>query len=175
VRFARKNIRLPSGSYIGQRLYFVTICCEQRRPIFADAQWVSHCLANLKKTSAACGFALHAFCFMPDHVHLLAEGLGVESSLRTFLSRFKQVTGFEYRQRAGKKLWQAKYYDYVLRKDVEMEGVACYIWMNPVRKGLGAASRDYPHSGSMTMPWPQIPRATSGEWAPPWKQNNVPG
>jgi putative transposase len=174
MRLSRKNIRLPAGSYVGQRLYFVTICCEERRPLFADAQLVSRSLTRLNETSIACRFAVHAFCFMPDHLHLLTEGLGADSSLRIFLSRFKQFTAFEHQQKSGERLWQAKYYDYVLRKDAEMEAVAWYIWMNPVRKGLCTDPRDFPHSGSMTMPWPQGPHATK-QWTPPWQQKNLPG
>ncbi|MDE3136348.1 MAG: transposase [Acidobacteriota bacterium] len=174
MRFTRKNIRLASGSYIGQRHYFVTICCEERRPVFADEQPVLRCLTRLNETSVASRFAVHAFCFMPDHLHLLAEGLGTESSLRSFLSPFKQRTAFEYKRKTGARLWQAKYYDCILRKSAEMEAVAWYIWMNPVRKGLCADPRDFAHSGSMTMPWP-LGACARKQWVPPWKPKSLPG
>ena len=174
MRFTRKSIRLPAGSYVGPRIYFVTICCEGRKPALADAEWVSRCIVRLREASTASLFSVHAYCFMPDHVHLLAEGRGAESSLRAFLSRFKQFTAFEYQRKTGTRLWQTKFYDYVLRQDAEMDAVAWYIWMNPVRKGLCGDPREFPHSGSMTMPWPQSPAAAS-EWSPPWKPKPLPG
>ena len=121
MRFTRKSIRLPAGSYVGPRIYFVTICCEGRKPALADAEWVSRCIVRLREASTASLFSVHAYCFMPDHVHLLAEGRGAESSLRAFLSRFKQFTAFEYQRKTGTRLWQTKFYDYVLRQDAEMD------------------------------------------------------
>lgn len=174
MRFTRKNIRLPHGNYRGKRIYFVTICCHERKAVFANDVWVSRCIARLRRVSAAKGFAVHAFCFMPDHVHFLAEGLGEESSLLAFVSRFKQFTAFDYQRKTGSRLWQPKFYDHVLRQDIAMDAVAWYIWTNPVRKGLCGEPREFPYSGSMTMIWPRKP-STMELWTPPWKANTVPG
>ena len=173
MAFARKRIRLPALTYQGRRLYFVTICCYNRRPFLASAKWSSLCLARLREASISCRFCVHAFCFLPDHVHLLVEGLGQDSWLSRFLARFKQLTAYEYVTRTGSRLWQSRFYDHVLRREVSMERIAWYIWMNPVRKGLCTDPRDFPHSGSMTIAWP--PSAVKrSSWAPPWKQAGTP-
>lgn len=167
--FTSKNIRLAPENYIGKRVYFVTICCDQRKPVFRDADFAT-CHVEVLRTSAAhAEFAIHAYCLMPDHLHFLAEGLSSGSRLLDFVYRFKQKTAFEYRRKFGVPLWQVKFYDHILRSDVAMEDVAWYIWMNPVRKGLSRDPWDYPHSGSFTMPWKKKAPAAKC-WRPPWKK-----
>ncbi len=150
VTLQRKRIRLPAQAYVGRHLYFVTICCYRRGPFLADPHWVSCCLARLREASISCGFGVHAFRFMPDHVHWFAEGLEQNSSLPSFVARFKQLTAFEYRKRSGLSLWRARFYDHILRREAAMEQVARYIWMNPVRRGLSTDPRDFPHSVLLT-------------------------
>jgi len=170
--FPRKNIRLPPDRYTGKNIYFITICCHDRRPVLRDAGVVPEILATLRDLCSRQEFAVHAYCFMPDHLHLLCEGLSDRSHLVDFLGRFKQRTAFEYRSTANGRLWQDRYYDHILRRADAIEDVAWYIWMNPVRKGLCSGPREFAFSGSFTLPWNQtVPPAH--HWQPPWKQKNA--
>lgn len=168
----RKNIRLPADNYVGQRAYFLTICCEHRRPLLSDAEIVACLIAILAQVANRLAFAIHAYCFMPDHVHFLCEGLTPESRLLNFAHQFKQRTEFEYRRRTGAPLWQFKYHDHILRRAESKDTVAWYIWMNPVRKSLCAEPFDFPLSGSMTSPWNQKARPAAS-WSPPWKAEKI--
>lgn len=96
-------------------------------------------------------FLVHAYCFMPDHLHLLVEGKDENADLKRFVKFYKQKTGYIYRKDYGNPLWQVNYYEHVLRKGEETEAVAKYIWGNPVRKGIVEDYRDYPYSGSLTL------------------------
>jgi REP element-mobilizing transposase RayT len=51
---------------------------------------------------------------MPDHIHLLLQGLDTTSDLLQFLKALKQKTGYTYKQKTGKHLWQKKSYDRIL-------------------------------------------------------------
>jgi REP-associated tyrosine transposase len=169
VSFHRKNIRLTPRDYIGKRIYFITICCEKRRPIFANEP-LGHWLATrLLGAAIREDFAIHAYCIMPDHLHPLLEGLHENCDLVRFISSFKQETEFIYQKRFGRQLWQSKYYDHVLRKAEATDAVAWYIWLNPVRKGLCAAPQHYPLSGSLTMTNWKERCAPAHLWFPPWK------
>ncbi len=177
MEFARKNIRLASENYSGKRAYFVTICCQDRRPALGDAETVSFLLQNLRELGTQHGFAIHAYCFMPDHMHLLVEGVTPGSCLLDFVNRFKQQTAFQHRNRSGGRLWQFKFYDHILRRDDAAEDVAWYIWMNPVRKGLCREPREFPFSGSFMLPW-RSKKSGNSSWTPPWKRasrNDLPG
>jgi putative transposase len=170
----RKNIRLPADNYIGQRAYFLTICCHGRRPLLRDAERVARHVELLTDLANQLAFAVLAYCFMPDHVHFLCEGLTPASRLLDFAQQFKQQTEFEHRRRTATRLWQFKYYDHILRRAESKDTVAWYIWMNPVRKGLCAEPFDFPFSGSMTSPWKQKASPVVG-WLPPWKSQKDAG
>lgn len=122
--FVRKNVRLAGDNYCGRRSYFVTICCHQRKPLLRESEIASRQVELLSEIAAQLGFAVHAYCFMPDHVHLLLEGLAPESQLLKFVNRLKQRTAFEYRLKRRGTLWQVKFYDHILRRGDAMDGVA---------------------------------------------------
>jgi len=146
--FRRKPNRLPIEIYRRAAAYSVTITVAGRQSAFADADAVRECLEALSSASEVHGFALLAYCFMPDHVHLLVESTA-PGFLPDFVKRFKQATGFAYRRRHGQALWQKSYYDHVLRGEEKVADVARYIFGNPVRAGLVAEAKDYPFSGSL--------------------------
>jgi putative transposase len=85
---------------------------------------------------------------MPDHVHLLVEGLTDDADLRRVVKRMKQGSGQTWRFRTGSRLWQEGYYERVLRAGDEPKPVARYILENPVRAGLARFPTEYPHVGS---------------------------
>ncbi len=72
---------------------------------------------------------------MPDHLHLVAQGQE-EASLKAFLKDFKQISAFHYKKNYSQRLWQRSYYDHVIRREEDMEGIFGYIVQNPERKGI---------------------------------------
>src|SRR4051794_39786856 len=72
---------------------------------------------HIQQQADAEGFAILAYCFMPDHVHVLVEGLREDSDCKRFSSRAKQFSGFYYAQRYGRTLWQRYGYERVLRNE----------------------------------------------------------
>jgi putative transposase len=175
MSFLRKSIRLPPTEYFGTRIYFLTICCHQRHSAFADKPiglWITK---SLMDSAARFHFLLHAYCVMPNHVHVLTEAVQPSCHLSEFVSDFKQRTGFYCQRKIGCRLWQPRYYDHLLRKAEDTDPAARYIWWNPVRGGLCANPRDYTLSGSQTVDW-QEHCPSSADWTPPWKaQQKLPG
>jgi len=144
--------RLLSFKYTGPYTYFITICTHSRRPILRSGTLVSDILALLESACDEEGFQFLAYCFMPDHIHILVAGRQI-SSLAKLVKRFKQTSSFRYSEGSGAHLWQRSYYDHVLRCKEDVVEVAKYIWENPVRKGLVETLRDYPYSGPVdSMP-----------------------
>jgi putative transposase len=173
MEFRHKNIRLPADRYRGGGWFFITFCCEQRRAVFREPECCEWFLRNLAATSGGRAIAVHAFCLMPDHIHLLAQGLEPSSDLLKFLKSLKQKTGFEYKQKKGVQLWQKKSYDRILRSEDSPDSVAWYIWMNPVRGGICGSPREYAWSGSLTGAGPHAAPLTE-YWTPPWKNGKAP-
>ena len=85
---------------------------------------------------------------MPDHVHLLVEGLQASSDLRRLMARWTQRTGYNHSRATGERLWQGGFFDHVLREEEDRLSVVAYILANPVRAGLVTHPSDYPSWGS---------------------------
>jgi len=123
----RKNIRFARDEYVGRRIYFITICTERRRPIFRDANLAKTTIESLKHVSSSLNILVHAFCVMPDHVHLLLEGKTFDSDVVKFVARWKQSTGYTFRNQLPRRFWQRRFYDHVLRRAEDSACVAWYI------------------------------------------------
>lgn len=164
----RKDTRLPPEFYRGQRYHFVTICCDRRKPYLGERATAQSVLATLEQCAAKRSFQLHAYCLMPDHVHLLVQGMSAPCDLLEFIRVFKLRTAFEFKKSHGARLWEKSYYDHTLRQADAIEDVASYIWQNPVRKKLCAFPSDFPFSGSRTIEWMRR-AASESSWSAPWK------
>lgn len=171
--YHHKNIRLNSSNYVGKSAYFVTICCFDRNPIFTTSASCTRIIQALRETSTAHSFSIHASCIMPDHVHLLAEGLEVRSDLLNFIKSFKIKTSCEFAGQLAPPLWQKKYFDHVLRPNESIDAVAWYIWLNPIRAGLASEPGGFPFAGSFTTAIPKT-HFLAETWTPPHQSKNRP-
>ena len=145
----RQSPRLKNFDYLGPLAAHVVIVTQHRRPIFADQSTAVIALEWLDKTARRYAALVHAYCFMPDHVHILIE-VPEEVSLQRLVRWFKQMSGYALKQSLGIPIWQVSYYDHVdhvLRKEEAIEEVARYIWNNPVAEGLVDDWSRYPLSG----------------------------
>src|SRR5439155_26008335 len=68
-QFPRKNIRLPALNYTGSGRFFITLCCERRRAILARPVFADRVIEIFRDSALQHGFAVYAYCLMPDHIH----------------------------------------------------------------------------------------------------------
>ncbi len=146
----RTSPRLKGFDYVGPFGYSLCLVTRERASTFSNSCVVQAVLDCLTLSCARYGFSLHAYCFMPDHLHLLVSGQD-DSSLTDFVRQFKQLSGHRYKREHGAPLWQISYYDHVLRRDEDLVTVARYIWDNPVRAGLVQYRSEYPFSGPKSI------------------------
>jgi len=140
--------RLDGVSYLGYQRYFLTTCTGFRRAFFTDPVLVGRVIEQLLHHASLFEFAVLAYVFMPDHVHVLVEANTEGSDFPAFVKRFKQTTGFKHRQETGQALWQPGYHERVLRDDEATETVVRYILENPIRARLAVGLGEYPFAGS---------------------------
>ena len=88
---------------------------------------------------------------MPDHLHLLVEGLNGDADLKNFVRVFKQQSAFMWRRTHEASLWQRGYFDRVLREEDDTIAVARYVLGNPIRAGMVSSPQQYPFLGSLAM------------------------
>jgi putative transposase len=146
VRRYRLSPRLKDFDYIGPLAAHVTIVTRLRKPIFVSSELANLCIELFHQMCRQFSAETHAYCFMPDHVHLLVS-IPPGAYLTDFIRQFKQVSGYLLKKRLGYAAWQISYYDHVLRNEESMIDVARYIWDNPVKEGLVEDAVDYPFSG----------------------------
>jgi REP element-mobilizing transposase RayT len=109
--------------------YFLTYCTVNRARLFASARPIDLLIAQILRAKRECAFAEPAYCFMPDHVHLLVEGKAPSTDGRDFIKRSRLRKSVRNEpQRYG--------YDHVLRDDEKAVVIARYMLNNPIRAGL---------------------------------------
>jgi REP-associated tyrosine transposase len=162
----RRPEHLRKFDYLGFHAYFLTFCTYERARLFASDAVVDLVLLQISRAADECGFAVLAYCFMPDHVHLLVEGMSDASDCKAFISRAKQYSGFYYANAHRARLWQRYSFEHVLRDNEKSETAARYILENPVTAGLVERIEDYPYLGSL-----EWPRSALLEWLYPPTSN----
>ncbi len=94
--FTGRPTRLRNVSYVGYGRYFLTFCTHHRRLHFSDAATVFQTLTHILRAAEQERFAVVAYCFMPDHLHLLVAGCSEQSDGRRFITLAKQFSGYAY-------------------------------------------------------------------------------
>ena len=140
--------RLVGVTYVGYQRYLLTICTAFKRSHFANAQFVDDVRSQLQQTVSQFDFAILAYCFMPDHLHLLLSATSEQADFREFVRRFKQITGVRFRREQHTPLWQPGYHERIVRDDEASETIVRYIMENPIRAGLTKELGEYPFAGS---------------------------
>ncbi|MBM3751890.1 MAG: transposase [Acidimicrobiia bacterium] len=128
--------RLPGFPYTGGYRYFLTMCCRNRQSAFVDAVFVSRVACEIPRTAHQHQFAVLAYTFMPNHLHILVEGADEDARLQRFTSLFRRRATLAAERTFPNGLWQKGYYERVLRRDEDSAQVIGYILANPVRAGI---------------------------------------
>jgi len=147
---------LKAFDYIGLYRYFLTFCTYRRHRQFDVREHVEVVLEQIVRAADDAGFAIVAYCFMPDHLHLLLEAQSDDSDCRQFIKRAKQFSGYHFKQKFGMPLWQRYGFERVLRDDEGTLSVARYTLENPVRACLVDRVEDYSFAGSGLYPLAEI-------------------
>jgi putative transposase len=112
----------------------------------ADYQQYSIWLAHYSRQYE---LEIWAYCFMSNHIHLIAVPRRPDS-----MARALSATHMRYAQLFNRKLlrsghlWQGRFFSCALDEDYLFQA-ACYVELNPVRAGLVAKATDWPWSSAI--------------------------
>ena len=81
-----------------------------------------------------------AYVVMPDHFHWLVQINESSDSISKVMRKVKLSL-----VKSQGVQWEKGFYDRAIRRSEDLESVARYIVMNPVRAGLVRTVREYPH------------------------------
>lgn len=92
---------------------------------------------------AAHTFLLFGYVVMPDHLHLVMAPLRL--GLQDGMHRLKMRTGRRIRSERGQHgpFWQARYFDFILRRVGDFWDKLQYIHQNPVEARLAASPGEW--------------------------------
>lgn len=147
----------------------LTFYCYQRLPLLTDDQPRAMLSQSIERACAAQGWALTAFVYMPEHVHLLVYPLNSEARIDGFLRAVKRPFSFRMKQwlqenqspllqkltvqrpeGATFRFWQAGGgYDRNLTNEKTVLAFIDYLHLNPVRRGLCERPNDWRWSSAV--------------------------
>ena len=136
---------------MGRQRFFLTWCCNYRRAYFIEAKNVEVARQEILRTATQNRIAVLAYCFMPDHLHLIAEGLTETADLTRFVKLAKQRIAYAFKRERDAVLWQPGWHDRVIRPSEDLKVALRYLLENPLRAQLARTVDEYPHIGSGTM------------------------
>lgn len=100
---------------------------EETARLVADALGVFH----------GTRYRLHAWCIMPNHVHVVAQPLSGHD-LPEILHSWKSYTANNVNQVVGRRgrFWAVEYYDHLIRDERDFKSQVEYVLANPQKAGL---------------------------------------
>jgi putative transposase len=101
-------------------------------------------------------FETVAICIMPDHLHALwtlpegdSDFASRWSYFKAYFSRALPTSKSRTQSKITKRdkgIWQRRYWEHVMRDEVDLQRHIDYIHYNPVKHGLVSRVCDWPHS-----------------------------
>ena len=138
---------VPGGAYL------ITTVTNDRVRVFANDGNVRLLLDTLRQAKPLHLYAMLGYAIMPDHVHLVIR-LGETSRLDRLMQSIKWNYTRNYKRDHGLNgslsLWQAGYWDHLVRDESDLEACLAYVHYNPVKHGLCQDAADYPHTSLAT-------------------------
>jgi len=141
--------RLPDDYYRGHVCIAFDACLRDGGAGLSEPGVVRECVSIMRAAFTQYACVAPAYCFMPDHLHIVVRGTQPSSDVLSAMKLFKQRSGFWFSGRRPTLRWQKDFYDRTLHSDSEIVDRVWYVFGNPVRRGLVEHWWDYPASGTI--------------------------
>jgi putative transposase len=132
---------------------FVSTQTACRTSFFRHERWARLMLATINHYTG-CGYKLHTFVVMPDHLHLLITPTeSIEKSVQLIKG------GFSFRAKRdlqwNGEIWQSGFTDHRIRDEEDWQKHLAYIQNNPVNAHLVNDGAHYEFMGMPNIKFPQ--------------------
>ncbi|MBF5057709.1 transposase-like protein [Alcanivorax sp. 521-1] len=119
--------------------------------VFREHTDYVHGVRLLHELAAEHGVALHAWCLLPDRLHLLATPLGDPWGLSVFMKALSCRVALRHRERhRSSSPWRRRYHASPVEPGQWVLAAMCFIERLPIEAGLAVAAYHYPHSSYRT-------------------------
>ena len=146
-----RHLRRLHRVWIDHPIYFVTTCTFQRRRILTSAPIAAILADELERARDRHGWAVGRYVIMPDHVHFFCSAEFDAKPLPGFMQSWKQWTSKRIAcdSKIAGGIWQAEFFDHVLRSSESYSQKWDYVRENPVRAGFVNDADDWPWQGKI--------------------------
>lgn len=120
--------------YNGENVYFVTAVTKNREKILTEHQNLFE--DSVKKYKEKLKFSLIASVILPDHFHMIIDpkhgnlSMIIQKLKLSFSKKFRYISGDERGH-----IWQSRFWDHIIRDQIDMNNHIDYIHYNPVKHG----------------------------------------
>ncbi|MFC1726501.1 transposase [candidate division KSB1 bacterium] len=123
-----------------ESIYFVTFCTKKISLSFEEQKLV---LNNIIQGNGKY-YDLIAAIILIDHCHILFKP-NKDFSLSKIMKGIKGTTAYNINKirKSQGSVWQAEYYDRIIRDEKELFDKIKYMWNNPIKEGLTEDTSDY--------------------------------
>jgi putative transposase len=149
-----RRIRVKGGSY-----FFTVVTCE-RRPCLIDDQVRTALRTGIQEVREALPFSIDAWILLPDHLHAIWT---LPENDANFGSRWAVIKRAVSRQcgylaandgpsnespakRGESGIWQRRFWDHLIRDDLDFQRHLDYLHWNPVKHGYVKRVIEWPYS-----------------------------
>jgi len=141
--------------YIPNAIVFITVVTDDRRPYLKGERDLSLFWETMRHIQQIHPFNLLAHVTLPEHFHWLLRVQDPSGNFSTVLHSVKRNYTLNYKRAHGVtrplKLWQARFWDHVVRDGRDLERHFDYIHYNPVKHGHVTRPEDW--AGSTYVHW----------------------
>lgn len=135
--------------YVPNATYFITVLTHHRRPLFDNDANIELLRATMRRARDYHPFTMHAYTFLPDHLHLLIfvpETTSISKLLQSIQRNFTR--NFKHARHINEptQLWQRGFWDHVIRDEHDFANHLDYIHFNPVKHGYVSVPGAYAHT-----------------------------
>ncbi|MFQ5452576.1 MAG: transposase [Candidatus Zixiibacteriota bacterium] len=125
-------------------IYFVTNVTNNRNTILIDNSTLLY--DTLNDIESRYNVILIAWVLLPDHFHLLIDTK--DYNLSDLMQKIKLSFSKKYRFQlnVGGQIWQKRFWDHIIRNQLDMNAHIDYIHYNPVKHGYVKKPIDWKHS-----------------------------
>jgi putative transposase len=135
--------RIPRGDS-ANGIYHIINRGNMKMQVFHDTEDYEYFLDLLKKGADRESIAIHAYCLMPNHFHLLLSPKKGGSLSR--MMQWVMTSHVRYYHRTNKTsghVWQGRYKSFIVQKESYYIGAVRYIEANALRAGLVEKAEDW--------------------------------
>jgi REP element-mobilizing transposase RayT len=137
--------------WIDHPIYFVTTCTFRRREILPSPGVAAILIDEWRKARERHGWATGRYVIMPEHVHFFCSAELDAKPLPKFMQLWKQWTSKRISRelKISGTIWQAEFFDHVLRSSESYSQKWDYVRENPVRAALVSNAGEWPWQGEI--------------------------